>query len=220
MQLKRKLVIDSSSTDDTVATAKAAGFEVKEISRADFNHGGTRQWAVESLGDCEILVFLTQDAILANPQSLSALVSCMDDPKVAVAYGRQLPHRHAGAMEAHARLFSYGDATQRKDLSMRSTLGAKIYFCSNSFAAYRRATLLQLGGFRRDLILGEDAEFAARAVLAGYANVYCAEALVHHSHDYNVAEVSGATSTPVCFIPTIRGSRIISGHTAARDCAS
>lgn len=189
LPLARRLVIDSSSTDDTPALAVAAGFEVKRIRRAEFNHGGTRQGAVELLGDCEIVVFLTQDAILAAPDALERLVACFDDPSVAVVYGRQLPHLDAGAMETHARLFNYGDVTVRKDLAAVEQLRAKVFFCSNSFSAYRRSTLLELGGFRRDLILGEDAEFAARAVLAGYANVYCASAMVYHSHDYNVAEV-------------------------------
>ncbi len=43
---------------------------------------------------------------------------------------------------------------------------------------------MALGGFNRNLILGEDMEFAARAIKAGYANVYCAESEAYHSHDY------------------------------------
>jgi rhamnosyltransferase len=46
-----------------------------------------------------------------------------------------------------------------------------------------------LGGFRRDLILGEDAEYAARAIKAGYANLYCATAVAYHSHHYKIGEV-------------------------------
>jgi rhamnosyltransferase len=184
----RRLVIDSSSTDDTVAQAEAAGFEIRVISRADFSHGGTRQWAAECLADCDILVFLTQDAILANPESLSQIVQCFHDPRVAVAYGRQLPHRGARAMEAHARHFNYGETTLWKDWEARNSIGPKVFFCSNSFAAYRRSTLLELGGFKRDLILGEDMEFAARALKAGYANVYCATAPSFHSHDYSSLE--------------------------------
>jgi len=145
--------------------------------------------AVDMLTDCEVVVFLTQDAVLATPDSLEKLLACFDESTVAVAYGRQLPRTGAGAMEAHARLFNYGDASQQKNLAARSALGAKVFFCSNSFAAYRRSTLLKLGGFRSDLILGEDAEYAARAVLAGYTNVYCAEAAAFHSHDYSVGEV-------------------------------
>jgi rhamnosyltransferase len=184
-----QLVIDSASTDDTVVQAKAAGLDVIGIARADFNHGGTRQFAVERLQDCEIIVFLTQDAVMANSEALSELVRCFEDPQVAVAYGRQLPHVGASPIESHARLFSYGAQTQKKDIAALPELGASVFFCSNSFAAYRRSMLMELGGFRNDLILGEDAEFAARAIKAGYANVYCASAVVYHSHDYKLKEI-------------------------------
>lgn len=189
LQPRRRVVVDSQSADDTAALARQAGFEVQMIDRATFNHGGTRQRALEGLSDCEIIVFLTQDAILADCKALAEIVRCFADPAVAVAYGRQLPHAGAAPIEAHARLFNYGEASQTKDLAARERLGAKVFFCSNSFAAYRRSTLLALGGFRDDLIIGEDAEFAARAVLAGYVNVYCATACVYHSHDYSAAEI-------------------------------
>jgi rhamnosyltransferase len=158
------------------------------ISRSEFNHGGTRQSAVEYLNDCDIVVFLTQDAIPATRTTFEEIVRCFDDPDVAVAYGRQLPHEGATPIEAHARTFNYAPQTLKKDAASAKQLGSKVFFCSNSFAAYRRSILLKLGGFRRDLILGEDMEFAARAITAGYAIVYCATAQVYHSHNYNVVE--------------------------------
>ena len=144
------------------------------------------QWAVEYLSDCLIIVFLTQDAILAAGDSVEEIVRCFDDPTVAVAYGRQLPHAGATPIEAHARVFNYGAKSQKKDSATVPGLKSKVFFCSNSFAAYRRSTVMELGGFRRDLIMGEDMEFAARAIKAGYANLYCATAPVFHSHDYTV----------------------------------
>lgn len=184
----RLLIIDSASTDQTTVLAESAGFEVVRISRSEFNHGGTRQWAVEYLNDCHIIVFLTQDATLAIGTTLEEIVRHFDDPVVAVAYGRQLPYEGATPIASHARVFNYGPQTTKKDAASAKQLGSKVFFCSNSFAAYRRSILLELGGFRRDLILGEDMEFAARAIRAGYAIVYCATAPVYHSHDYSVAE--------------------------------
>jgi rhamnosyltransferase len=184
----RLLNIDSASTDATPLLAREAGFEVVRIERSQFNHGATRQWAAEYLSDCEIVVFLTQDAILASPEALNELVACLADETVAVAYGRQLPHKSATAIEAHARIFNYGAQSVRKDSRAVGQIGAKVFFCSNSFAAYRRSTLLELGGFGKNLIFGEDMEFAARAVRAGYANIYCASASVFHSHDYSVLQ--------------------------------
>jgi rhamnosyltransferase len=178
------LVVDSESTDRTVSLAQSAGLDVISIERSKFNHGGTRQWAAERLADCEIIVFLTQDAILANELALSEIVKCFVDSEVAVAYGRQLPHRGATAIEAHSRIFNYGESAQKKNARNAQQFGTKAFFCSNSFAAYRNSVLTDLGGFRRDLILGEDMEFAARAIKAGYANFYSAAATVYHSHDY------------------------------------
>jgi rhamnosyltransferase len=188
IQFKRRLVVDSSSDDATADLARARGFEIKVIPRSEFNHGGTRRLAVEELTDCDIVVLLTQDAILAGPDSVSEIVRCFDDQSVAVAYGRQLPHVGATGIEAHARLFNYGTSSLRKDAAAIGQYGTKSFFCSNSFAAYRRTTFLELGGFRRDLILAEDAEYSARAIVAGFANVYCATALVRHSHDYTVVQ--------------------------------
>jgi GT2 family glycosyltransferase len=179
----RTVVVDSASTDNTVNLAVSAGFEVISIERRQFNHGGTRQWAAEIL-DCEIIVFLTQDAVPANDSAFAEIVGAFADPEVAVAYGRQLPHIGATPIEAHSRIFNYGKSTQKKDARIAQQIGTKAFFCSNSFAAYRKSVLTDLGGFRRDLILGEDMEFAARAIKAGYANLYCAAAAVYHSHDY------------------------------------
>jgi rhamnosyltransferase len=185
---RRLLNIDSASTDQTTALAQSAGFEIVRIQRSEFNHGGTRQWAAEYLSDCSIIVFLTQDAIPATYNALAEIARCFDDPKVAVAYGRQLPHERATPIESHARLFNYGPQTLRKDAAAAKILGTKVFFCSNSFAAYRRSILQHLGGFKLDLILGEDMEFAARAIEAGYVNVYCATAPVYHSHDYTIGQ--------------------------------
>ncbi len=166
-----------------------AGFETVRIERSEFNHGGTRQKAVEQLDDCEVIIFLTQDAILASAESFAEIVRCFDDPSVAVAYGRQLPHHGSSPIEAHARKFNYPARTIKKNRASIEQFGAKVFFCSNSFAAYRRSVLLRLGGFRRDLILGEDMEFAARAIKAGYSNIYCATAQVFHSHDYTFSQI-------------------------------
>ena len=60
------LVVDSSSTDGTIGLARAKGFKVHIISQSEFNHGGTRQLAADLLPESDILVYLTQDALLAS----------------------------------------------------------------------------------------------------------------------------------------------------------
>ena len=65
---------------------------------------------------------------------------------------------------------------------------SKTTFCSDSFACYRRKDLIAIGGFKRDLILGEDAQIAARLILSNKKIAYVADALVYHSHDYTLSE--------------------------------
>jgi rhamnosyltransferase len=181
------LVIDSSSTDDTPALARAAGLSVVTITRSDFNHGGTRQWAVEHLGEFKTIVFLTQDALLHTPDALEKLLSALDAQlDIGAVYGRQLPHYGATPIEAHARLFNYPAHSALRSLDDRAKFGIKTAFFSNSFAAYRRAALNDIGGFRRNLILGEDTVAAGQMLLADWRIAYCAEAQVRHSHHYSL----------------------------------
>src|SRR5690606_29801174 len=111
-----------------------------------------------------------------------------EDPAVAVAYGRQLPHRDANPIAAHARYFNYGPQSRVVGLDDRARLGIKTVFTSNSFAAYRAVVFNDLGGFPERNILSEDMYLAARAVLAGARIAYVAEACVRHSHNYSPVE--------------------------------
>ncbi|MCS6765698.1 MAG: glycosyltransferase family 2 protein [Candidatus Protistobacter heckmanni] len=185
---RRTLVIDSASDDDTASQAAAAGCELLHISRKDFDHGGTRQTALEMLSDVDLIVFLTQDALLADPDALRALLAVFSDPAVAAAYGRQLPRREAGPIERHVRAFNYPAADRVVSAADIPRLGLKAAFCSNSFAAYRRQALLAAGGFPARLILGEDMVAAGRLLLNGHKIAYTAQAHAVHSHGYGLAE--------------------------------
>src|SRR5947209_3063865 len=184
----RVIVIDSESSDDTPRTARAAGFTVHSISRKDFNHGATRQLAVTLAPLTDITVFLTQDAFLADERAITLLLHPFRDPKVAAVYGRQLPQATANGIEAHARLFNYPPVSHCRSLSDRSRLGVKAAFFSNAFGAYRASALNAIGGFRDDLILGEDTVACAELLLAGFEVAYAADACVIHSHPYSLAQ--------------------------------
>lgn len=186
---RRVLVLDSASTDDTVRQAHLAGFEVVPVDRGQFNHGGTRQRGVEMLDkEVDLLVCLTQDAVLASADALERLLEVFADPQVAAAYGRQLPAAGADPLASHARIFNYPPRSRTVTLKDRATLGFKACFLSNSFAAYRMRDLALAGGFPRRVILGEDATVAARLLMAGRSIRYEAGACVFHSHNYTPLE--------------------------------
>lgn len=182
-------VVDSGSTDGSDRIAAESGFELERIDPRTFNHGRTRQAAVERFCEGrEFVVFLTHDAVLEGRESLVDLLSAFKDPRVGAAYGRQLPHRHAGPFEAHMVLFNYGSVSETRSLADASRLGIKAAYISNSFGAYRLSALRACGGFPHHLILGEDTCVAVRMLLAGWKVRYCADARVRHSHAYTVAQ--------------------------------
>lgn len=183
------LVLDSESTDGTPEAVKMAGYDYVKVKRSSFDHGATRQSALSYISPgTEVVVFLTQDAILASPDALQRIVAAFDDPIVGVAYGRQLPRPVAGIIEAHARLFNYPATSEVRAFEDRDRLGLKAPFCSNSFAAYRVSALSEVGGFPFRAILSEDTVTAARMMKLGWKLAYVADSTVYHSHGYSVAE--------------------------------
>lgn len=163
-------------------------YTMVDIDPSTFNHGGTRRKAAETCGKYSFLVYMTQDAVLADKHSLSNLLKAFVDRDVGCAYGRQLPNADAGIMAAHARLFNYPDKSQIKQLSDKQRLGIKTVFISDTFAAYRRSALYEIGNFPEHVILSEDTYVAAKMVLAGWKVAYCADAKVCHSHNYTIMQ--------------------------------
>ena len=182
------LVIDSSSEDNTGALARAFGARVHVIPRKEFNHGGTRRMAATLCPNAQILVFLTQDALPAGPDTLVRIAAAFDDPDVAMAYGRQLPRPEARPIERYARLRNYPASSQIRSLSDRTALGITTVFCSDSFAAYRAEDLAAAGSFPADCYFGEDQIVAGQLLLMGRKLAYVAEARVIHSHDYTITQ--------------------------------
>lgn len=183
------LVLDSHSTDGTTFSDLSSFWSLLRIQSSDFNHGNTRNLSLQHLPTgTDVVVFMTQDALLADPHALSRLVAVLADPSVGCAYGRQLPHSDATPIAAHARHFNYQDQSRTIRFEDKAHLGLKACFLSNSFAAYRLSDLQAVGGFPSDVILGEDMSVAARLLMAGKQVAYVAEACVFHSHNYSMGQ--------------------------------
>jgi rhamnosyltransferase len=187
------LVIDSGSTDDTVAAAQAAGARVVQIAPADFNHGATRDRAIE-LARSEIVVLLVQDAVAVNDSALINLVACFDDPQVAGAYARQIPQPTADALTKR-NLNNW--LTGRTTREVRMSKGEdwylalppieKYFFCNfDNVCSAVRKSVWAAHRFGR-VNFGEDIDWAERVLRAGWKIVYEPAAAVVHSHDRPVS---------------------------------
>jgi|GEM_PF-81262 len=187
--IQKVCIIDSESTDNTVAIARASGAGVISIAKNDFRHGSARRQLVKALPKTiDIYVFMTQDAVLASEDSIEELVRAFDDETVGLAYGRQLPKVNAHPLEAHHRMFNYPAETSIKGKEDIERYGFKTFFCSNSFAGYRKEAYVECGGFPPDAEMGEDALLVANMILKGWKAMYKAEATVFHSHHFNLKQ--------------------------------
>ncbi len=182
------IVVDSSSTDDSRAIARDFGAEVLVIPVAEFDHGGTRTRMGQRAGG-DILVYLTQDAVVADEHALQRLVApFFTDDRIAVTFGRQLPNRDASLFAEHIRLFNYGTSSYVRCWEDRKKYGLRTAFVSNSFAAYRKKPLAACGYFRDGLLFGEDTCAVTTLLRRGHCIAYVADARVYHSHNYSIAE--------------------------------
>ena len=160
--------------------------EVIPVKQEEFDHGGTRHLAT-CHSESDYLLFMTQDAIPCNRELTEELLETFEESevKVAVAYGRQLAAKQAGVTERITREFNYPQKSRVKTAEDIDELGIKTFFCSDVCAMYDLRLYRMLGGFERKTIFNEDMLYAAKAIDAGYAVYYCADAKVIHSHSYS-----------------------------------
>jgi rhamnosyltransferase len=179
------LVIDSESEDTTPNIAMDFGAKLISIRKEDFDHGGTRSLASrQAKGD--ILVFMTQDAVPSSVDAIEKLTApLLQKNDIVVTYGRQLPNREANVAASLLRTFNYPAESSVRCFEDRRELGLKTIFVSNSFAAYRKTMLAEVGYFKNGLIFGEDTCTVGRLLKAGGKIAYVADAVVYHSHNYS-----------------------------------
>lgn len=179
------IIIDSSSSDNTVQIARSLGLTVMKINRKNFDHGGTRNLAL-SIARGDILVFLTQDALLKDTTCIENLIKPLDEPMIAASYGRQIPRADANPVERFARLFNYPSRERIKGLNDLPITGIKTFFFSNVCSAIKKKMLEDVGGFPNRTIMNEDMFVAAKLLHKGYKIAYCSAAVVYHSHNYSL----------------------------------
>ena len=178
------IIIDSSSTDNTLSIAKQYTDKIMTIPQIEFDHGGTRTKAAK-VASGEIIMFLTQDALPYDNQSIENILEPFEDTNIGVAYGKQIAYEETSLFGKHLREFNYTDTSYIRTLQDKELYGIKTAFLSDSFAAYRQSALEQIGWFKDGLIVGEDNYAGAKLLLADYALAYCSDAKVYHSHSYS-----------------------------------
>lgn len=190
-EIGRLLIIDSSSTDETVALATSLGFDVRVIPKHEFSHATTRNKGIHILINefkLNYAILLTQDAGLTTIESIKRIIKPFDREKMGAVCGRQIPHDNANPVAAHSRFFNYKEYSYLNNKKSISKRGLKAAFMSNSFAAYNLKILSECNSFPKGLIFGEDMHLSAQMIVKGFNTYYESRAIVKHSHNYSLFE--------------------------------
>jgi glycosyltransferase involved in cell wall biosynthesis len=187
------LIVDSGSTDGSLAIAEEHDARIHRIARSEFSHGGTRN-RMMAMAQGEHVAFLTQDATPADERWLAGLLEGFkraDD--VALTFGpyRPRPDAPAPVRRELAEWFAGmapngGPATVRLEKAERPVARSLIpqarLFFSDANGCVARAAWEEVPF--RDVPYAEDRLLAAELLAAGYAKVFVPDAAVLHSHRY------------------------------------
>src|SRR4051794_17153280 len=174
------LVVDSGSTDGSVAIARAAGAQVLEIDPATFGHGRTRNLGAEHT-DGDLIAFLTQDAT-PLPGWLAAIQEAFDlADDVGAVYGPHLARPDTSPMIARE-LDAFFAMHAGEDGGPSLQREGDDAYLSNVNAAYRRDCWEAIRF--PDVPYSEDQGFARAMLAAGWAKAFHPRAAVLHAHDY------------------------------------
>lgn len=166
------ILVDSGSTDDTVAIAQRHGARVVHIAKADFTFGRSLNVGCRAARG-EILLMASAHVFPVDADWIANIVKAFDDPQVAVAYGRQTGHARSRFSETI--LF-------RQQYPLRSNPDQKTPFCNNANCAIRKA-LWERHPYDETLTGLEDLAWGQWALANGHRIAYVAEAAVEHLHE-------------------------------------
>jgi rhamnosyltransferase len=185
------IVIDSGSTDGTLAILKEYPVRLYQIPPQDFNHGETRNYGV-SLAKGELIYFTVQDATAVDIEMVERMASHFCDKKVMVVAGRQIVPPHQDKNPHHwyrpvsppkVEQFSFGTPAEFDHLPDDK----KRWVCGvdDVNAMYRKEALLNIAFKKLDF--AEDMVWAADAYRHGFTILFDHSCKVWHYHhqDYN-----------------------------------
>ena len=179
------IIIDSSSSDNTLDIAKKYSTKIIKIKAEDFGHGKTRNIGVK-LAKGKYIIFLTQDAVPKNDIWISELIKPLRDKNIAGVYSRQIPRENEKIIDRFFYLSLYSDKSKIWNWN-NFTQGDNIF--SDVSSAIKRDFLLKFP-FSNTIILAEDYEWAQKILKQRYNIMYNSKSEVIHSHSYNLINLS------------------------------
>lgn len=181
------LVIDSGSTDETLAIAADYPADIIEIPPQEFDHGGTRNLGARETSG-EYIVFLTQDATPLPGWLANLLAPLRSDATLAGVYSKQVPRPDATPMKEHFLRQFYHDTPETRSLETGKRPTRDDIFFSNVSAAIRRSVWREVP-MPEQRIMSEDQQWAREVLTRGYKIRYEPTSKVRHSHTEGIRDI-------------------------------
>jgi rhamnosyltransferase len=182
------IIIDTSSTDNTLKYASNYPVRIFNIKRDEFGHGKTRNMGA-NLAKGQYVVYLTQDAMPANNNWLANLLINLKKDGVAGVFGRQIPHKSANPLD----FFNYNEdyPAERKIISSLNYMQNNVIF-SDVNATVKKSVILE-NPYPEDVLVSEDLGWAIDIIKKNYKIAYEPTAAVIHSHSFNLKNIFKVT---------------------------
>jgi glycosyltransferase involved in cell wall biosynthesis len=173
------VIVDSGSTDATLAIAERFGVDIATIDPASFSFGRSLNVGC-ALATADVLVIASAHVYPVYDTWLEELTAPLSDPLVSLAYGRQVgdDQTHYSERQILRRWFP-----EQSDHNQRHP------FCNNANAAVRRSAW-EAFPYDEDLTGLEDMAWAHAALNRGQRIAYVAEAPVAHVHREQWAQLT------------------------------
>jgi len=172
------VLVDSGSTDETLAIASQYPVKIVNITPQEFTFGRSLNWGIEAARG-EFVVIVSAHCYPFYPDWVEKLLEPFTDPDVAVTYGKQLggPTNQYSEHQFFRQYFP--DSSQPRQAHA---------YAHNANAAIRRGLWLQQP-YNENLTGLEDLAWSSWVQQQGYSIAYVAEAEVVHLHDETPAQV-------------------------------
>jgi glycosyltransferase involved in cell wall biosynthesis len=165
------ILVDSGSTDGTLAATQGYPVEEVKILPENFTFGRSLNMGIASaLSD--IVIMASAHVYPVYPDWLEQLIAPFEDPKVGLSYGKQRGTDHSHFSEQQVFKHWYPEIS---DLQQASP------FCNNANAAIRRS-VWELHHYDETLPGLEDLEWGKWIQGEGFRIAYVAEAEIIHVH--------------------------------------
>lgn len=179
------IIIDSSSSDNTLDIAKKYPVKIVKIKAEEFGHGKTRNLGAK-LAKGKYVVYITHDAIPKDNAWLSELINPLKkDKSLAGIYSRQIPKKDEKPIEK----FFYFSLYPNKDRVWTwndFSQGDNIF--SDVSSAIKKE-IWKKYNYNEKIIMAEDYCWAQEVLKKGYKILYNSKSEVAHSHSYGLIQL-------------------------------